>query len=170
MKKWLAFPSVQIALCIGIYGLVGYYLGRMAVVWTSPLFAAAIARPLMSLASKIRHKLRAYVWMPVHGLHYSFRDVTIRVVEDDDRCRWVNLADVRKIVGVTASDGALATTYPDKVKAMGKPAQVHMRDDALVAHLGKVNQPTALRLRTWVERNIAFPGRRVRKIYGIHVD
>lgn len=69
MKKWLSFPAVQIALCAGVYGLVGYYFGRV-----------------------------------------------------------------------------------------------------VVAHLAKENEQTALRFRTWVERNIAFPGRRIRKNLGIHLD
>ena len=45
-----------------------------------------------------------------------------------------------------------------------------MRDDALIAHLGKENKPEALRFRTWIERNIALPGRRVRKNFGIDED
>ena len=40
-----------------------------------------------------------------------------------------------------------------------------MRDDALITYLGKQTDATALRLRTWVERNIAFPAERARERY-----
>lgn len=170
MKKWLGMPLVQIALCAAVYALVWHYLGKTAFVVASPLFAAAVARPLIVLASSVRHTVRERLWMPVHGQHYVFKDTTIHVLEDDDHRRWVNLADVRKVVGATASERALAITYADRLKVMGTPAQVHIRDDALVAHLGKENRPTALRFRTWVERNIAFPGRRIQKRFGVHPD
>ncbi len=170
MRGWLRLPWVQIALCLGIFALIGYRFGPFGIVWTSPLLAAAIARPLMALASDIRGAARAHVWLPVHGQHYVFKDVTIHVVEDDDHFRWICLADVRKVTGVTAGDGALAVAYPGRLTAIGKPPLAHLRDDALIAHLSKETNPAALRLRTWAERNIAFPGRRIRKNLGIRED
>ncbi len=170
MKRWLGFPSVQIALCVFAYALVGYYLGRMVVVWTAPVFAYAVSRPVMALMLNFRRRVREHVWLPVHGQHYVFRDITIHVEEDDDHWRWVCLADVQKVVGNTASERALAAAYPGRVQAMGTPAQAFMRDDALVVHLGKENQQAALKFRTWAERNIALPARRVRKKFGITTD
>lgn len=166
MKRWLGFPSVQIALCVFAYALVGYHFGKMMVVWTAPIFAYAVSRPLMALAINFRRRVREHVWLPVHGQHYVFRDITIHVEEDDDHRRWVCLADVHKVVGNTASERALAAAYPGRVKIMGAPAQAFMRDDALVAHLGKENQQAALRFRTWAERNIALPARRIRENFG----
>ncbi len=170
MKHWLGFPSVQIALCLAVYALLAWQLGKFAALWTSPLLGAAIARPLTALASNIRRRAREHIWLPVHGQHYVFRGTTIHVLEDDDHCRWISLADVQKVVGATASERALATVYPGRLKTMGTPAQAHLRDDALIAHLGKENQPTALRFRTWLERNIALPARRIRRNFGIVVD
>ncbi len=170
MKRLLRLPSVQIALCVGAYALVGYYFGVFAVVFTAPVFATAVKRPLFALLANFRSYVRKQVWLPVHGQHYVFHDVTIHVVEDDEHYRWVSLPDVQKVVGVTATERALAQVYPGRVKAMGKPARPHIRDDALVSHLGKENLATALRFRTWLERNIAFPGRTVRKRLGIHAD
>ena len=167
LTGWLTFPSVQIALCVGVYAAVCYWLGPFAMVWTSPLLGAAVARPVMSLLANIRHTARENVWLSVHGHHYVFKGITVHVLEDEDRHRWICLADVRKLVAVTASHNALALAYPDRVKTMGKPAQAHLRDDALIELLAKDADPTGLRLRTWVERNIAFSGRRIRKSLGI---
>ena len=59
----------------------------------------------------------------------------MQVVEDADRRRWVRLADVRAVVGFTASDGALAISYPDGVRRLGRPAEPHVGEEALLAHL-----------------------------------
>jgi hypothetical protein len=170
MKRWLSLPSVQIALCLVVYALLGWRLGPFALVFASPLLAAAIARPVINLTGNMRHGLRARTWLPVHGTHYVFKGVTIHVDEDDDHCRWVALADVRKCVRTIAGEGALAITYPGRVRRMGKPEQAFVRDDALVEHLGKESNPAALRMRTWVDRTISFPGRQIRKRLGVHPE
>jgi hypothetical protein len=170
MKHWSSFPSVQIVLCLAVYGFVGWRMGPFVFVWTSPLLAAAIARPLLSLVANFRHGVRSQVWLPVHGQHYVFKGITIHVQEDDDRCRWVPLADVRKVAGITAGEGALAMTYPQRFMPTGKSQQAHLRDDALIEHLGKQSNPVALRFRTWLERTVAFPGQRIRKNLGIRPE
>jgi hypothetical protein len=170
LKRLLSYPSVQIALCVAVFALIGYKLGPSVAVWTSPLLAAAIARPVMNLVANFRHNLRAHVLLPVHGRHYVFKGITIHVLEDDDRCRWIPLADVRKVAGMTANEGALAVAYPARFARMGEPARPHLRDDALVEHLAKENNPVALRFRTWIDRDVAFPGRRIRKSLGIRPE
>jgi predicted nucleotidyltransferase len=107
--------------------------------------------------------LREHVWLPVHGTHYAFKDITVHVIEDDAHCRWVCLADVRRAVGVEANERALAATYAGCLQSMGKPAQIYMRDDALIAHLGKNKELAVLKFKAWVERNVAFPGQKLRK-------
>lgn len=170
MKRWLLLPSVQITLCLLVYGLVVWRMGPFAAVILSPLLAAAVARPVLNLIANFRHGVRAHVWVPAHGQHYVFKGITIHVQEDDDYCRWVNLADVRKVVGMTATDRVLAAAYPGRVQATGRPPRTWLRDDALVEHLAKENDPTALRLRTWVERTIMLPGRRVQQNRGVRMS
>jgi hypothetical protein len=72
-----------------------------------------------------------------------------------------------RIVGYTASDNALALIYPNGWRHIGRPAQAHFSDDALLAHLGKERSPQALRFRHWVEREIAFPAQRLRRHAGV---
>ena len=103
----------------------------------------------------------------VQGRHFAFRGRRIEIVEDVDRRRWVRLADVRAIVGFTASDGALAISYPDSVRRLGRSGEAHVADEALLAHLLKERSPEAVRLRVWVEREIVFPARRERERLGI---
>ena len=55
MKNWLQIPLVQIALCIDAYALASFYFGKFAMLWMSPLLAVGIRRPLIALASSLRH-------------------------------------------------------------------------------------------------------------------
>ena len=167
MKKWLRSPALHIGLIVAAYALLGYRLGVFAVVWSLPLVAALLARPVMALASNTYGRMRGHVWLPVHGQHYVFRGTTLHVVEDDDGQRWVCLADVRRVVPDAANDRTLAATYPGHLKVMGSPAQPHLRDDALVTHLGKQNNSTALKFRTWVARAVMLPGQKTRRNLGI---
>lgn len=163
MKQWLGYPSVQIALCTACYALLAYWTDKWTVVFVSPLYGAAIARPLINWVANIRQVLRAQVWLPVHGKHYVFKGTTVRVLEDEDDWRWVRVDDVQAALGMAMNTRQLALTYPGRVEGMGRPAQLHIRDDALVEFLGRQQDATALRLRTWVERNIAFPAERLRR-------
>ena len=100
------------------------------------------------------------MWRSLEGRHHAFRG--LQVLEDAEHHRWVRVADVRRIVGHTASDRALALTYPAGWRMLGRPLQPHIRDDELIAHLRTQRSPEALRLRHGVEREIAFPAKRVR--------
>ena len=131
------------------------------------LFGVALARPLIDLAEALGWQMRRAHWRDVEGRHYAYRGRTVGVVEDDEHRHWLRLADVRAIVGFTASDGSLAVSYPERVCALGRPATPHVRDDALLAHLAKERSPEAARLRLWVEREVAFPARRKRERLGI---
>ena len=167
LKRWLGDPAVQIALCVAVYFAVTWHMGATAMVIASPLLGAAIALPLINLASGVRHRVREATWLPKHGQHYVFRGVTLNVIEDDDYCRWVRLADARKVFPIVATERVLAISYPGRVKAFGNARDAYMRDDALVEHLGKETDGVALRFRTWVDRTIFFPADKVRSERGI---
>ena len=136
-------------------------------VFMAGLFGVALARPLLELASEVRHQMRRANWRELEGRHYVFRGVPIKVTEDADRQRWVRLADVRKAIGFTAGDAALQVAYPAGFQRIGRGAQAHLGDEALLAHLAKERSPEAIRLRLWVEREIVFPARRERERFGI---
>jgi len=55
MKRWLKFPSVQIALCLVVFGVIAWRGGPFVAVIASPLLAAAIAYPVYNLVANIRH-------------------------------------------------------------------------------------------------------------------
>jgi hypothetical protein len=154
--------------CCGLLSWAAWRLGGPGVlVVTLPLLGIALARPLLELASALHHEMNRAHWRDVEGRHYAFRGCPVSVVEDPDRRRWIRLADIRAIVGFTASDGALAISYPNGVQRLGRPPELHLSDEALLTHLQKERSPDAIRLCHWVEREIVFPARRERERLGI---
>ncbi len=170
MIRTLATIALRLAVCGLVVWAARRWLGNVAMITTLPIFGVALARPLLDLAGEIRDAMKAVRWREVQGRHYAFRDRTIRVVTDADRQRWVHLGDIRRVAGFTASDGALTITYPNGARRLGKPAELHLSDEALLVHLRKERSPDAIRLCLWVEREIVFPARRERERLGIRVE
>ena len=152
----------RLAVCVLVSWCVWRLGGLAPMVATAPLYGVLLARPLLDLMSGVRHQTRVLVWRPLEGRHYVFRGTPVQVIEDDAHVRWVRAADVRRIVGFTASDGALALTYPDGWRLMGQPPEPHFSDEALVTHLRKENSAEAGRFMHWAERTIAYPARQLR--------
>lgn len=151
------------ALCVAVSWTAWRVAGRAVMVCTLPLFGVLLARPLVELASDLRHGARWLVWRPEEGRYYAFHGQQVRVIEDDEHMRWVRAADVRRIVGYTASDGALALTYPGGWKLLGAPPEPYFSDETLLAHLGKERSAEAGRFALWAERTIAYPAREHRR-------
>jgi hypothetical protein len=170
MRSLLAQPLVQIALWLAVYALIGWKFGPFGLVIAAPGLAAFTVRPIWHIVAGLREGIRERVWLPVHGEHFSYKSTTIHVLEDDSHFRWVCLADVRKVIAFNASDGALTAAHGALFQRMGKPAQPYLRDDALLAHLGKSTQEPTQRFRTWVERTVAMPGGRVRERLGVRAE
>ena len=123
----IATIALRLAVCAGISWAVWRWFGLSTMVPTLGLFGILLARPLLDLAGALRDGMKQVQLSAVEGRHYAFRGRRVHVLEDADRRRWVRLADVRAIVGFTASDGALAITYPDGVRRLGQPRPVGER-------------------------------------------
>jgi hypothetical protein len=169
MTRTVATIVLRLALCTAISWAVWRWFGLSTMVPTLALFGILLARPLLDLAGELRDGMKQAQLSAVEGRHYAFRGRAVQVLDDADRRRWVRLADVRAIVGFTASDGALAIAYPDGVRRLGRPAEAHVSEEALLAHLRKERAPEAARLRVWVEREIVLPARRERERLGIRL-
>ena len=162
MTGLLSRIAMRIALCLS-FSWVAWRLGGPVPMLTSlPLLGVVLAKPLLELASELQQSIRAAVWRSVEGRYYAYHGTPVQVLEDEDHVRWVRAADVRAIVGFTASDGALALTYPQGWRLLGTPPEPHFSDEALLTHLRKERSERAGRFALWAERTITHPARRLR--------
>ncbi|MEP6874402.1 MAG: hypothetical protein ABI887_08540 [Burkholderiales bacterium] len=162
MNTALARLAWRLALCIAATWFLWRIFGPVSLVFTATLYGVLLAKPLIDLMSDMRHQTRALVWRPLEGRHYVFHGTPVQVIEDDTHVRWVRAADVRRIVGFAASDGALALTYPNGWRMIGQPLEPHFSDEALIAHLRKETSREAGRFMHWAERTVAYPARQLR--------
>jgi len=149
--------TLRVAACAAVSWGAWRVFGAAGLVFAAPLVGLALARPLLELAAAASRAMHHAHWRDVEGCHYAFRGRSVRVLEDAAGRRWIRLGDVRAIIGFTASDGALALAYPDSLSRIGRPVEPYIRAEALLEHLGKERGPKAIRLRAWVEREVAFP-------------
>ena len=154
--------TLRVAACTAAMWGAWQLFGTSGLVFVAPLFGVAFARPLIELAASALRAMRHANWRDVEGRHYAYRGRSVTVIADADGQRWIRLADIRAIVGFTASDGALFIAYPDGTCRAGRPPEPYIGAEALLVHLGKERAPESLRLKIWVERAVAFPVRRDR--------
>ena len=167
MMSLLRRPTVQIVLAVAIYGLLAWRLGPFAAVILSPGLAAAVARPLINLTASLHGEARAHVWKSAQGRHYAYKGITIQVLEDDDHQCWIPLSAITRVMPQTPAEATLAIAYPGRVQKVGVAGVPCLRDDAAIEHLGKHNDPNAIKFRNWIERDVATPARLRRKHRGI---
>lgn len=80
--------------------------------------------------------------------------------------RWLRASDVRKIIGPAVGEATLYLSYPDGFRDMGSPRTAYFRDETLLIHLARQKTARALRFSHWVEKDVAFPARRLREMRG----
>jgi len=170
MTRQVIGLAIRVGLCLALGWIARRALGPGGWLVGGLMLALLLPRPLLDLVGELRRSLHAHVWRDVEGRHYAYRGHPLKVLEDASHCRWILAADVREIVGPTASEGALALTYPNGFRRLGQPAQAYLSDEALIQHLAKESGPKALHFRHWAEREISFPARRRRQRLGIHID
>jgi hypothetical protein len=164
-----AFASLALRLVLvaAATALVYRWFGVIAAMLAACLGAVVLSPAIVAAASDVRHALRHAALRDIQGRHYAFHGRPVQVLEDDDHRRWVRVDDVRALVGFTASDGALALSYPSGFRRIGEAG--YLSDEALLIHLSREPGAAALKLRHWAEREIAHPARQVRARLGIRV-
>ncbi len=170
MSSTLRTLAVRLAIAAAIAGLAWWHSGPSSLfVIALALSGPLLARPLVDLAGDLRRGLRHAVWGPLEGQHFVFRGMPVAVREDVDHRRWIRMADLRRIAGFTASDGALALTYPQHWLIDTGDRSAWLEAEAAIVHLRREPGAQALRLAQWIDREVAFAARRQRERLGIRV-
>jgi len=160
MNLALSF-AVRIFICL-VVSWIGWRMGGPYGLGSSlALYGVLLAHPLVELAGELRGKLREEAFRPVQGKFWSYKGRRLTVIEDEQCVRWIKALDVARIIGATLNHAALEQNHPQGYRRFeGLP---HFSDETLLLFLAKQTSPEAIRFRNWVEKDIAFPARRLRE-------
>ena len=143
---------------------IGWKLGQFAWAMTFglfsiPVFAFAVARPLIEFSHEGIDWLADAHSREWHGAYYQFNGVQIRVYEDDDRL-WFTVADVLKACNIRAIADTLLASYPANCKLIGRHACLDLEG---VEKFFASNKSVELgRLMVWAKREVVAPWERKR--------
>lgn len=163
MLRILLPIALRLLACSAATYLAWRAIGLVGVVVCAPLFAVALARPILDLFGGSFRLTRALAWRDVDGRHFEHRGKAIDIVEDPAQQPWLRLSHVRRIITGLPSDQALARLYPQGVQALEASAPLRIRAEALAQYLEKATDPASLKFRLWLEREVAFPARQRRQ-------
>lgn len=157
------------AACLGFYFLTRNALGPIVWVFLAVLIGVLFSRIVIDTFAELGWQVRRRAMGSLNAKYYRFQSVPMAVVECDEHCRWIRCDDIRKVIERLPSDATLHCLFPAGFAQLGKPARGYLRDDALLAYLSQANAPRAIRLKLWVERNVALPARKIRQQKGIRI-
>ncbi len=155
------------AVCAVYYWLCKDLFGPGVWIFLGALAAQLFKRIVVDLLAEMGWQMRRAALEPLSGKHYQFQNFQFQVIEDDDHCRWIPTEKVREIIGQLASDEALVRLFPSGHQRLGDEKKGYLRDDALMAHLAGAHSSQAIKFKNWIERNVAFPARRIRQRKGV---
>ncbi len=135
-------------------------VGPIGIVTSAPVWGLFFALPILDGASAFGRFVRYLSWRDVDGRYYEHRGIWIDVVEDAQRERFVRLEHVRQILPDLASTPSLRRRYADRT--LTREDLAYLRDDALLDYLGERTSPDAVKLKIWLEKTVALPGRNAR--------
>lgn len=161
MLRTLLGIALRLAVVAGASWLMVRHDFAGGAVLVLSLGGVLVAKPLIDLASDLRHEVRRAAWHPVQGRHYAFQNRPVRVEEDADGRRWVRADDLRAAGGSDATDRTLAFTYGSGCRRIG--GALHLGEDALLEHLGRSRTARAAAMREWARRDVVLPARNARE-------
>lgn len=163
MSKVLLTIVLRVLACAFATYLLWRKFGTVSFVICAPLFGVALARPILDLLEESARAVRRAAFRGLDGRHFQFKGIRLEVVEDADSYRWLRLVDVRKIVTGLPADQVLRTLLPEGLQELGAAKAVCIKAEALLQYLQKATDPTTLRFKLWLEREVVFPAGRLRE-------
>jgi hypothetical protein len=142
-------------------------LGLIAFPICAPLWAIALARPILDLMGESHRVVKTLAFADVQGQHYVHRGNVLDIAEDERHQRWVSVRDVRKVLPDFPRDALLKQQYAPDCRDDGGRAGLRLRAEALLRYLEKSGEPAALKFRVWLEREVVRPAMKRRERLGI---
>jgi hypothetical protein len=161
MPNW-AFLIVRVVVSLSFCALatwIGWKLGGkpwmlLGLVFSSPAFGVAIAKPLVELSHEGLGWLAAQPLKEWEGRYYEFAGVHVRIYEDRGEL-WFAAKDVITAIAIPANADSLLAVYPSGCKALDGLTCLAMPtlEKLLSAHPG----PESGRFLLWARREVLGP-------------
>lgn len=160
---------LTIALRLGLCALPAWFFLRFGFPAGLPFVGALagllLAKPLIDLASDVRHQIRRAAYHGIQGQHYAWHGRPVRVIEDEHGQRWVRADDLRTAAATSATDITLRAAYGSGCRMHARA--LHLGEEALLEHLARSPAPNAAAVREWARRDIVMPARQGREQRGL---
>jgi hypothetical protein len=150
---------VRLALCAATTWLIWRYLGLLGAVSTIPLYAAALASPILELLAGTHRAAKELVLADVQGRYYQHRGHAIDVRQDDEEQLWLLVRDVRRVLPALPRDEVLARLFPGSAQPLPPARELRIRADALVEHLRSAQDPGGVKFKVWLQRELLHEAR-----------
>jgi hypothetical protein len=151
---------------VAVFTWVGWKLGGppwaiIGLVFSCPLFAVAVARPLVELSHSGFSWLALRSLEPWQGRYYVFNNVQVRVYEHRGEL-WFAARDVMKAIGVDRMPDALLRRDHDCM-AIPEARMMTFNLKGLEKFAGGHGGPLAGGIVLWAQREVVLPWERKRR-------
>jgi hypothetical protein len=147
--------------CCAVAYVAWRFAGTEGLVFSSLVFGAALAKPIMECVASVFGYVRYRVYRNVQGRHYSYDGRSIDIIEDDQGYRWLRLSDVRGILPNLPRDESLCALLGAGVATLGS-SSLRVKAEVLHEYLAKASTTDVVKFRIWIERTVIFPAGRAR--------
>lgn len=153
---------LRLLLCTGATYLLWRWLGPTGLVLGAPLFGVALARPVIDGMGRYHGFAKFMAFRKVNGRAFDFKGNAIDIEEDTDGYRWLQIADVRKVMPHLPGDKTLQAIYGEGVQTLDGSGVLRIQAETLLKHLDKASDPPSLRFKVWLQRAVVHPAAKSR--------
>jgi hypothetical protein len=151
--------ALRLLSCTAFTWLVWRWVGVFSLLFCAPLFAVALARPILELLENTTLLAKRLGYRKINGRHFEHHGRSLDIADDDEGYRWLKIDDVRKVVPGLPVDPVLVRLYPGEVRLGTSTDGARMKAEALDTCLGKATEASTLRFRLWLQREVILPAR-----------
>jgi len=134
----------------------------MTILCSGPVWAVALARPIVEFFPAAYQAIRSLVWGKESGRWYAYDGQRIRVFTVDG-APWVAVQDIAAVTGWKNLDERCRRLPPEQCQVVESTEQLCLSEPGIRALFAKRTDPEALKFGLWIERNVLLQFRLARE-------
>jgi hypothetical protein len=154
-------------LLTALFGTTGqssekFVILAMTILCSGPVWAVALARPIVEFFPAAYQAIRSLVWGKESGRWYAYDGQRIRVFTVDG-APWVAVQDIAAVTGWKNLDERCRRLPPEQCQVVESTEQLCLSEPGIRALFAKRTDPEALKFGLWIERNVLLQFRLARE-------